>query len=168
MRCAFKPLITKHPFLAASTFKCNTLQVKKKKRRWEANTGSLTELYEKPNLKKVFAQASHLPDSSSSPSIQGSKGRSFWLAVFWPSRGKLLLCGAGFCQYGLIWHSVTGSQTAGTASLKTETISQYTQLQWYCQLKKIHKESVSSGKIFEPLETKVCQRNFTLVPWGKG
>lgn len=59
---------------------------------------------------------------SSSSFTQCSRGHSSWPTVFWPSRGKPLVCGAGSWRYGLIWPSVTGSQTVGIAAALAELL----------------------------------------------
>ena len=70
---------------------------------------------------KVFA-SSHFADRSSSSFTQRSRSHSSRPTVFWPSRGKSLVCGAGSYQYGLIWHSVTSSQTVGTTAALAELL----------------------------------------------
>lgn len=55
---------------------------------------------------KAFALPSHFTDRSLAPAVHlpdAAKGHSSWSTVFWPSRGKPLVCGAGSCRYGLIW-----------------------------------------------------------------
>lgn len=59
---------------------------------------------------------------SSSSFTRCSKGQSSWPTVFWPSRGKPLVCGAGSWRYSLIWPSVTGSQTVGTSAALAELL----------------------------------------------
>ena len=74
---------------------------------------------------KAFALPSHFywPFARSSSSFtQCSRGHSSWPTVFWPSRGKPLVCGAGSWRYGLIWPSVTGSQTVGIAAALAELL----------------------------------------------
>lgn len=41
---------------------------------------------------------------------QCSEGHSSWTTVFWPSRGKPMVCGSGSCWYGQIWPSVTAAR----------------------------------------------------------